>query len=389
MILLTFPKSNILELLRELIRIPSVNPTLAPEEGHNEVKIAEFVVDWLRKHNVDARIEFVEPGRPNVFAEVGDGEGPTLCLCAHLDTVGTAGMEIDPFDPKIEGNRVYGRGSCDMKAGVAAIMSTAASLAAAGSIKGKVILALVCDEEYASIGADHFVLHHRADACILTEPSDLKMVVAHKGFLWGKVTTTGRSAHGSRWDLGDSAISKMGNVIVGLDNLDKNVLRNRREGLVGPESMHVSLISGGIGVSTYAPDCTIHIERRTLPSENTDDVKSEIERVIQNIAKDSHIDWYFKRDSFSCAPNESIIQHVTASYKSLLGSVPESVGWGGWTDAAIFQQAGIPTINIGASGFGLHEPVEWIDFETVLINTNILINAATTFLQDKKVAKEV
>ncbi|MED0673512.1 M20/M25/M40 family metallo-hydrolase [Aneurinibacillus aneurinilyticus] len=133
----------------------------------------------------------------------------------------------------------------------------------------------------------------------------------------------------------------------------------------------------------------MHIERRTLPSENTDDVKSEIERVIQNIAKDSHIDWYFKRDSFSCAPNESIIQHVTASYKSLLGSVPESVGWGGWTDAAIFQQAGIPTINIGASGFGLHEPVEWIDFETVLINTNILINAATTFLQDKKVAKEV
>ncbi|MBU8878104.1 M20/M25/M40 family metallo-hydrolase [Bacillus sp. FJAT-29790] len=383
--MLIFPKSNVLELLRELIRIPSVNPTLAPEEGHNEMKIAEFAVEWLKKHNVDARIELVEPGRPNVFAEVGDGDGPTICLCAHLDTVGTAGMEIAPFEPKVEGDRVYGRGSCDMKAGIATIMSTAATLAAAGSIKGKLILALVCDEEYASIGADHYVLHHKADACILTEPSDLKMVIAHRGFLWGKVTTSGRSAHGSRWDLGNSAISKMGNVIVGLDHLDKNVLRNRREDLVGPASMHVSLINGGVGVSTYAPDCQIHIERRTLPSENVDSIKSEIERVIQNASEGSLIDWYFQRAPFSCDPNELIIKHVTESYKSLLSREPERVGWGFWTDAAIFQQAGIPTVNIGASGFGLHEPVEWVDFESVFLNTNILINTAKTFLKGKEV----
>lgn len=387
--MLTISKSEVLELLRDLIRIPSVNPTLAPEEGYNEVQIAEFVVHWLKKHNVNAHIEFVEPGRPNVFAEVGDGDGPTLCLCAHLDTVGTKGMEIDPFEPKVEGSRVYGRGSCDMKAGIAAIMSTAASLAASGSIKGKVILALVCDEEYSSIGADHFVLHHKADACILTEPSDLKMVIAHRGFLWGKVTTLGRSAHGSRWDLGDSSISRMGKVIVGLDEFDKNVLRNRKENLVGPASMHVSLINGGVGISTYAPECQIHIERRTLPSENMSTIKSEIETVVQNAAEGSHIDWYFQRHPFSCNSNELIIQKLTESYRLLVESEPESVGWGFWTDAAIFQQAGIPTVNIGASGFGLHEPVEWVDFDSVIMNTNILIDTATTFLREKRMMTEV
>ncbi len=385
----TIQKEEVLELLRELIRIPSVNPTLVPEEGHNEVKIAEFAVSWLQSRNVEARIEYVEPGRPNVFAEVGDGDGPTLCLCAHLDTVGTVGMAIDPFDPKVEGSRVYGRGSCDMKAGIAAIMSTAASLAASGSIKGKVILALVCDEEYASIGADHFVLHHKADACILTEPSDLKMVIAHRGFLWGKVSTLGRGAHGSRWDLGESAITKMSKIIVGLDELDKHVLRNRREELVGPASMHVSLIQGGVGVSTYAPACEIHIERRTLPFENMDQIKSEIEKVIQNAAEGSKINWYFKREPYACDPNERIIQHVTHSYKSLLGKEPEKVGWGFWTDAAIFQHAGIPTVNIGASGYGLHESVEWVDFDSVLTNTTILIDTAITFLQEKRIFKEV
>ncbi|MEJ8547600.1 M20 family metallopeptidase [Brevibacillus borstelensis] len=372
----------ILQLLRELIRIPSVNPSLAPEEGHNEVEIATFIVDWLQAHHVPAKLEYVEPNRPNVIAEIGAGDGPTLCLCAHLDTVGTKGMEIAPFEPKVEGNRVYGRGSCDMKAGVAAILCTAATLAAEGTHKGKLKLALVCDEEYASIGADHYVQHHKADACILTEPSDLKLVVKHKGFLWGKVTTVGRSAHGSRWDLGESAISTMGKVLVRLDDLDLNILRNRIEDLVGPASMHVSLVNGGVGVSTYAPDCEIHLERRTLPSENMDEITLELEKAIHEVAQNAQIDWYFSRPPFSCDPKESIVQHVIKSCESTLRLQPQLIGWGVWTDAAIFSAANIPTVNIGPTGFGLHEAVEWVDFDSVINNTNILINAAKTYLQE-------
>ncbi|PIC63371.1 hypothetical protein CSV79_12080 [Sporosarcina sp. P13] len=375
-------KTEILNLLQDLIRIPSVNPVLAPTEGHNEVKIAEFAVEWLQRHHVHAEIEYVKPGRPNVYAEVGDGDGPTLCLCAHLDTVGTDGMEIDPFEPTVEGNRVYGRGSCDMKAGAAAIMSTAAILAAEGTVKGKVILALVCDEEYASIGADHFVKQHKADACILTEPSDLKMVVAHRGFLWGKITTIGRSAHGARWDIGESAITKMGSVIVGLDRLDKEVLRERTHPLVGPASMHVSLVTGGIGVSTYAPECQIQIERRTLPNESIDEIKKEIEQVVQAAAEGSKIEWFFRRDPLLCDENELIMQHVSNAYQSVVGTEVEKVGWEVWTDAAVFHEAGIPTLNIGATGFGLHEPVEWVDFDSVMKNTDILVQSARTFLKD-------
>jgi len=365
-----------MNLLAELIRIPSINPHFSKE--HNEMRLAFFVRDWLASHQIEAWIEEVEPGRPNVVAEIGEENGPTLCFCAHLDTVGVQEMTIPPFEPCIEGNRIYGRGSCDMKGGLAAVLNAAAALSKQG-VKGKLILALVCDEEYASIGADHFVQKYRANACILTEPSDLKMVIAHKGYLWGKVVVSGKSAHGSRWDLGESAISKMGPVLVALDEFEKTTLRKRREPLVGPASMHVSLISGGTGVSTYASTCAIHIERRTLPSENMDAVQKELEKVIVQACPDATVDWYFHRPPFDCNPNEQIAECVTRAFHKTMGREVERVGWGVWTDAALFQQAGIPTVNIGPIGFGLHEPVEWVDAVSVEQTAAILVHAATDF----------
>lgn len=154
-------KPKVTELLCELIRIPSINPHLAVEKDHNEMALALFICDWLHAHNIKAQIEEVLPGRPNVYAEIGNGNGPTLCLCAHLDTVGVQEMTIPPFQPAIDNNRVYGRGSCDMKGGLAAVISAALAIAEQG-ICGKLILALVCDEEYASIGADDFVKRHQA-----------------------------------------------------------------------------------------------------------------------------------------------------------------------------------------------------------------------------------
>lgn len=380
--MLSLNKSRVEELLCELIRIPSINPNLTEEKESNEMNLAIFIQDWLAKHNIKAYIEEVEPNRPNVYAEIGEGNGPALFLCAHLDTVGVQEMTIPPFQPRIEENRVYGRGSCDMKGGLAAVLIAAIALAETG-INGKLILALVCDEEYTSIGADDFVKKHHADACILTEPSSLNMVIAHKGFLWGKVTVVGKSAHGSRWDLGESAISKMGNVIVRLDELDKNTLRKRTEPLVGPASMHVSLISGGSGVSTYASACTIHIERRTLPSENIAEVQMEIEETIYSVCSDAEIEWVFHRPPFYCDPNEHIAQSVKQAFQAVMGKEVEVAGWGVWTDAAIFQQAGIPTVNIGPSGFGLHEPVEWVDLDSVVDTAAILFHAANSFFSRK------
>lgn len=361
-----------LDLLSELIRIPSINPNFA--EGSSEMPLALFIRDWLNTHKIKARIEEVLPGRPNVFAEVGEGNSPILCLCAHLDTVGVQEMTIPPFEPTIKEGRIYGRGSCDMKGGLAAVLHAAVRLSQQG-IPGKLILALVCDEEYASIGADDFVKKHKADACILTEPSDLKLLVAHKGFIWGKVTTFGKSAHGSRSDIGISAISKIGSILVGLNEFEV-LLKQRIDDLTGSASMHVSLIQGGSGISTYAATCEMHLERRTLPFEKEADVKKELEDVIYQACPDAQVDWYFSRPAFQCNPNEKIIKCVEEAYPNV-----NQIGWGIWTDAAIFQQAGIPAVNIGPTGFGLHEPIESVDTDSVKQTADILFDAANLFFK--------
>jgi len=372
-------RSSIQDLLCQLISIPSVNPTVSPEEPYGEKAIAEFARDWLQAHSITARLEEVAPGRPNVYAEVGLGNGPTLCLCAHLDTVGTAGMTISPFEPRIESNKVYGRGSYDMKGGVAAIMSAAAAIATELSIHGKLILALVADEEYASIGADDFVKKHKADACILVEPSEQKVILGHKGFFWAEIATKGRAAHGSRWDIGVSAIGKMGRIIVALEEFDKNILRKRVHPLVGPASMHCALIQGGSGVSTYAPECTLKIERRTIPGEKSEDIVRELKEVIRATGEDAEVNCYFQRPSLLCDRDEPVVQHLRAAAQSVTGVQPEEAGVAFWMDAAVFAGAGIPTVNYGSSGAGAHEAVEWVDLDSVISVAQVMVETARRF----------
>src|SRR5262249_26291653 len=233
---------DVRDALQQLARIPSVNPSLAPDEGHGEAAIAAFATEWLNARGVRAWVEEAEPGRPNAVAQIGKSE-PTLVLCAHLDTVGTVGMQ-SPFEPRLENGRVYGRGTYDMKGSAAAIMAAAVALERTG-FAGRVLVALVADEEYASLGAMDFVRRHRADGCIVTEPADGRLIVGHKGFVWARITTAGRAAHGSRWDLGVSAIGRMGRIIAALEEFDRSDLRLRVHPLVGPASMHCARVTGG------------------------------------------------------------------------------------------------------------------------------------------------
>src|SRR5215469_3555192 len=184
-------RAAVLEILQELIHTPSVNPCLAPDEGQGEEPIARLAQKWLSDRGVKSWLEEVAPGRPNAVAEVGTGEAATLIFCAHLDTVGTRGMTIPPFEPRVEGNRVYGRGSYDMKGSAAAVMSMADALGRQ-DFPGRVLVALVADEEYASIGAQDFLKRHKADACVVTEPSEGRLILGHQGFVWVEIVTTGR-----------------------------------------------------------------------------------------------------------------------------------------------------------------------------------------------------
>lgn len=368
----------VLDLLQELIRIPSVNPTLVPDEGRGEAAVAAFARDWLAQHGIRAWLEEAAPGRPNAVAEVGDGDGPTLVFCAHLDTVGTAGMTIPPFDPRYEQGRVYGRGSYDMKGSAAAVMAAAAALARTG-LRGRVLVALVADEEYASVGAADFVQRHTADACILTEPSEGKLILGHKGFVWAELVTSGRAAHGSRWDLGVSAIGKMGRIIVALEQFDREVLRKRVHPLVGPASMHCALIQGGTGLSTYAPECRLKVERRTLPGEAPDQVVRELEEVVRQAGEATEVRCLFDRSPLLCDREAPVARCLREAVSAVTGRPPAEAGVAYWMDAAIFAAAGIPTVNYGAAGAGAHEAVEWVDLDSVVTCAQILAEAARRF----------
>ena len=327
--------------------------------------------------------------RSSGAGRAGEDEGPTLVLCAHLDTVGTEGMTIPPFEPRIEsradGDRLYGRGAYDMKGSVAAIMVALARLASPGErlARGRVIAALVADEEHGSLGAFDFVRRHTnpslIDACIVTEPADNQLVLAHKGFAWAEVITTGTAAHGSRWDLGVSAIGKMAPIISALEAFDRDELRRRTHPLVGPASLHCALITGGTGLSTYAPECRLQIERRTLPGETPAQVEAELRQVVARVDRSARVAVTFSRDPSVCNPSDRIVTCVRDAVTQVTGRTPVDGGVAFWMDAAVFSAAGIPTVNYGPTGAGAHAAVEWVDLPSVQRLTNVLVTTATAF----------
>jgi acetylornithine deacetylase len=316
-----------------------------------------------------------------VVAETGPDGGRTLVLCAHLDTVGTMGMTIPPFAPRVEDGRLYGRGAYDMKGGAAAAMAAAAALAAHPA-KGRLVVALVADEEHGSLGARHFVANHRADGCIVTEPSEGKLILGHKGFVWVELSTLGRAAHGSRWDLGTSAIAKMGRLITALERFDEEVLRRRVDPLLGPASQHAAQIEGGSGISTYAERCVLKLERRTLPGETPEQVLDELRQVAAEAGVDAWVHPLLARPPLRCDPSSAVAAAVRRAATQVVGEPPEEAGVAYWMDAAIFAEAGIPTVDYGPSGEGAHAAVEWVDVASVNRCARVLEAAARAFFEE-------
>jgi acetylornithine deacetylase len=287
-------------------------------------------------------------------------------------------MSIPPFEPRVDGNRMFGRGAYDMKGSAAAIMVAMARLFEQRR-SGHVMAALVADEEYASVGAFDFVRRHRPDACIVTEPAEGCLVLAHKGFVWAEIVASGRAAHGSRWDLGVSAIGKIGRIAAALEQFDRTELRRRVHPLVGPASLHCAMVEGGTGLSTYAPECRLKVERRTLPDETPDQVRSELEAVVRNAGEDATVEVFFARDPLMCDPNARIVGCVRDAVTNVVGIAPKETGVGYWMDAAVFGAAGIPTVNYGPSGAGAHEAVEWVDLASVAQLSDVLVAAVDRF----------
>jgi acetylornithine deacetylase len=251
-------------------------------------------------------------------------------------------------------------------------------------LSGEVILAAVADEEHASIGVQSVLKRVRADAAIVTEPTALDMCIAHKGFSWHEITTTGRAAHGSRPDLGIDGIAHMGRVLNRLEALQAELSQRTPHPLLGHGSVHASLISGGQELSSYPETCTIEIERRTLPHETTAAVEAEFDAILMDLAsKDPQFQARQRttlvRPPFSVPEKAVIVETLRDQAARVLGRVPQMIGVPFWMDAAFFAGAGIPTVNIGPDGAGAHSVEEWVDLGSVEKCREILALTARVF----------
>jgi acetylornithine deacetylase len=360
--------SELAELVASLVRIDSVNPGLVPG-GSGEAEIARFVAAWLERAGLDAELYEVASGRPNVIGVArGTGGGRSLLFNAHTDTVGVEGME-GPFEPAVRGGRLHGRGSYDMKAGLAAAMDAAAA-AARARLRGDVIVAAVVDEELASAGTESVASRIRADAAIVTEPTELRVAVAHKGFVGWEVETAGRAAHGSRPDLGVDAIARMGPVLVAVDRLAASLAAGVGHPLLGPGSVHASLIEGGQEFSSYPERCVLKGERRTVPGETP----AHVERELAELAGGAEARVVIAREPFEASPDEPIVELVRRN-----AGAAELVGVPFWADSALLAGAGIPTVLYGPSGEGAHAREEWVDLASVERCASVLAAVAAEF----------
>jgi acetylornithine deacetylase len=349
-------------LVRELVAIDSVNPALVAG-GAGEQKIAGHIAGWARAAGLGVELHEATPGRPSVVVRArGTGGGRTLLLCGHIDTVGVHAMR-DPHAPRVEGDRLYGRGAYDMKAGVAAALIACRDAAALG-LAGDVVVAAVADEEHASLGVQEVLRAVRADVAIVTEPTELQLVVAHKGFVWMQIEVQGCAAHGSRPHLGVDAIVKAGPILAALGELHDR-LGWRTHPLLGRGSVHASRIAGGGELSSYPASCVLELERRTLPGERAADAERELGELLQACrAADAQLRatqrTLLVREPFEISPDAEVVGVVRAAAQEATGAAPAIGGASYWADAAFIAEAGIPTVMFGPGGDGAHADVEWV-----------------------------
>jgi len=373
---------SVIALLRDLVAIDSVNPSLVAG-GRGEQAIAVRLARELEDAGLEVELTEVEPDRPNVVGVLeGRRPGRTLMFCGHSDTVGVTGMDR-PFAAEVRGDRLYGRGAQDMKGGLAAMVDAARQVAAGGGLDaGRLIVAAVIDEEHASRGADALVARWQADAAVVTEPTGLEVAIAHKGFQWVTVETRGRAAHGSRPLEGRDAIMRMGRVLARLESLDRRLQGQPPHRLLGTPSLHASLVHGGHELSSYPASAWLQFERRTLPNEPEDVALREVQAILDALRLedpefDADAQLVLGRGGYEV--KEEWLPRLMQTAAQSAGITAKLVGMTFWTDAAVLDRAGIPSIVFGPGGAGLHSPDEYVLLDDVRRCRDALAGLAHAF----------
>jgi len=376
-------------LTRALVAIDSRNPTLAPD-GPGERNIARALERVLAEWGFSVEVSDAVPGRPNVVARIGPPNTPALMFAGHLDTVGVEGMTHDPFSGDIADGRLYGRGSCDMKSGVAAMCVAAvrAHRELGSTAKRQIVIAVVADEEYESLGLRALLDNGiRAECAILTEPTRLAICPAHRGFVWMEIEFVGRAAHGSRYDVGIDAIRHAGLVLAELDALDAVTLHEKSHRLLGRPSLHASTIVGGIGMSTYPDRCILRVERRTIPGETEADALEEIRAACERVrARRPELNVTVRLIGAQLPSDVDVNAPVVRILEQALGSEGLSApieGLSAWTDAALLNAAGIPAVCFGPGDIALaHAAEEFVPVDEIESAARVLARVATEWMKE-------
>lgn len=361
----------VIDTLADLVRINSVNP--AYEGGESEVAVVNYIREFFDRLGLPMSVQDVFPGRPNLVVRLpGQNPDRRVILEAHTDTVSVAGMSIAPFDPLIADGQLHGRGSCDTKAGLAGMMHALASLHSEGFTPPcEVWLAAVVDEEYSFRGVTKLCEGLHADAAIVAEPTELRVIVASKGVLRWKVEVTGKAAHSSKPQLGTNAITHMARLVLALEDYHRRLAEHPHP-LLGPATSNVGVIHGGVQVNFVPDRCEIEIDRRLLPGEHVDNVLADYQQMIDDLAATDPgcSVWMHPPmlvDEALDTPTDSPVVALATKIASELGldSSPAGVPFG--SDASKLSRVGVPSLIFGPGSIDrAHAAIEYVEIDQVV-----------------------
>ncbi len=350
---------GVIEILSELVKINSINPEWG---GPGEKEIAGWVRRFFEDRNIEIEEYEVLPGRPNILAKVpGQNPGKRIVFEAHMDTVLDAGMTIPPFDPKIRDGKLYGRGSVDVKAGLAAMMQ---ALTQIENPPCEVWVAAVIDEEHKYRGVLGLLdTLPSAEAAVVAEPTGNRIVRANKGVLRFKIQTHGKASHSAKPELGKNAISEMAKVITRFESHNQQLTQITHP-LVGSPTCSIGMIEGGTQVNIVPDQCHILLDRRMIPGEKSQAILEEYQSLLSDL--DCTIEDPYLSDEAMETPESAKVVQTSQSILQTMGGNWESMGVPFGCDATKLSRAGIPSIIFGPGSIDqAHAEVEFVEIEQV------------------------
>jgi acetylornithine deacetylase/succinyl-diaminopimelate desuccinylase family protein len=378
--------SSLLLTLAELVSINSVNSSY--DGGPGEAELAAYVRMFFDHRGIETWEQEVFPGRNNVIARLpGRDSSRRIVVEAHMDTVSVKGMIIPPFEPRVADGRMYGRGSCDTKAGLATMMHALASLKAEGVTPPcEVWLAAVVDEEYSYRGVVKLCEGISAVASIVAEPTELRAVIATKGVLRWRIVVRGKAAHSSKPHLGVNAIHHMSRVVLALEEMHARLAEGAPHALLGTATGNVGVITGGTQVNFVPDQCAIEIDRRLLPGEKVEEVLARYETLLGELRQQHPgLDVFMEApmltdEALETAESEGVVQ-VASSVLSDLGLNASPCGVSFSCDASKLARAGVPTIVFGPGSIDrAHAAVEYVELDQVQLALEFLKRFLKSFV---------